>query len=247
MLLTGQSLSTEPSPTSKIHVVPRHLGIIMDGNGRWATARGLDRTQGHREGLETAKKIVKAAAELGVKYLTLYTFSTENWKRAKKEVSFLMNLLKRNLRKEFDFYRENGIRVQHQGNFHGLPKEIQREISDVIEDTKNFETLTVILAINYGGRDEILRAAQSLAQGYIDGNPLDEAALEKCLGIDEAGDVDLIIRTGGEKRLSNFMLWQSAYAELIFSDVLWPDFKEEQLHAAIGEFQKRSRKFGAEQ
>lgn len=224
--------------------LPVHIGIIMDGNGRWAKQRNLPRTKGHKEGLEVAKKIVKAASELGVKFVTLYTFSTENWKRAEEEVGYLMNLIKGHLRAEFEFYKENKIRIEHIGNLQGLPKDIQAEIISAKEETKNFSGTTVVLAINYGGKDEIIRGIKKLAKKTNDFDSITENDLSKSLDIENFPDVDLLIRTGGEFRLSNFLLWQTAYAELVFSKTLWPDYTKEEFLKDIKEFQTRTRRFG---
>jgi undecaprenyl diphosphate synthase len=221
--------------------VPNHIAIIMDGNGRWAKKRNFPRTKGHKEGLETAKKIIKAARSLGIKYVTLYTFSTENWKRTQEEVGFLMNLITTHLRSEFDFYRQNEVRVQHIGNLQGLPPDVQKEIVSTIEDCKNFTGITAVLAINYGGKDEIVRAIKKISK--ID--ELTEQSFSQLLDFPELPDTDLIIRTGGEKRISNILLWQSAYAELIFSDTLWPDYTEDEFLSHIAEFQQRNRRFGS--
>jgi undecaprenyl diphosphate synthase len=218
--------------------LPGHIGIIMDGNGRWALSRGLKRTQGHREGLKAAKRIVKSCMERGVPYLSLYVFSTENWKRATEEVDFLMSLIKRHLAAELDFYRENGVRVWHSGDIEGLPKAIRTSIQKTMEDTAGFSRLTVNLCINYGGRDEILRAFGRMATAGASGDIapfLDNPGLP---------DVDLMIRTAGEYRISNFLMWQSAYAELYFTDKLWPDFDDGDLALAIESFGKRERRFG---
>jgi undecaprenyl diphosphate synthase len=213
----------------------------MDGNGRWASARGLPRTAGHREGLDVAKRIVRAAEDMGIGVLSLYTFSTENWKRTEDEVGFLMGLIRRHLVAELDFYRANGIRVVHSGNSGGLPAEIVAELEKVRLETKDFNRMTVNLAINYGGRDEIVRAVQRLASS---GRSVDEAGLSSAMDRPELPDPDLIIRTAGEMRLSNFLLWESAYAELWFSPKLWPDFGSEDLAAAVSDFRSRERKFG---
>ncbi len=223
---------------------PRHVGIIMDGNGRWARSRGLPRTAGHRQGLAAAKDMVKCARAEGITYLSLYTFSTENWKRTEDEVSFLMKLILTSLRSEYEFYKENGIRILHSGDLSTLPGEIREEISLVEEDTKMYSALCVNLVINYGGRDEILRAVKSiLAEGIAPGD-LDEAKIGNHLDQSQMPDLDLIIRTGGEKRLSNFMLWQASYAELYFSDALWPDFSESEFQNTIDWFCSRNRRFG---
>jgi undecaprenyl diphosphate synthase len=221
--------------------VPAHIAIFMDGNGRWAKTRGLARTEGHREGLKAAKRIVLAARNLGVKYLTLYTFSTENWKRAQDEVAFLMGLIKTHLTAELDFYRKNEIRVVHSGDPSGLPADVLEEIRSVVADTSGFTSMTVNLAINYGGRNEILRAMKKLSER---GLPLDEKSLSLCLDHPEIPDPDLLIRTSGEMRLSNFLLWQSSYSELIFVSKLWPDFDEPDLAAAIAEYRRRDRRYG---
>lgn len=223
---------------------PLHIGIIMDGNGRWAQKRGLARTAGHKEGLETAKKIVKACANAGIKYVTLYTFSTENWKRAQEEVGYLMGLIKGHLRSEFEFYKANGIRIEHLGDLKGLPEDVQTEIINAKEETKNFTGLTVVLAINYGGRDEIIRSVKKIIEKQIDSDSLTEKSISDNFDIPELPDVDFLIRTGGEKRLSNFLLWHSAYAELCFTDTLWPDYTEDELIEDLNEFYKRTRRFG---
>ena len=221
--------------------IPAHIAIIMDGNGRWAKQRNLPRTSGHKEGLEVAKKIVKAAKEVGVKYVTLYTFSTENWKRTQDEVGYLMGLIKNHLRAEFKFYKENDIRVKHIGNLSGLPQDIQDEINSTVEECKDFNSLTVVLAINYGGKDEISRA---INKAKSENKEINENNFTEFFDLPEMPDVDLIIRTGGEKRLSNFLLWHGAYAELDFVDTLWPDYNEEYFYQSIKEFQKRNRRFG---
>lgn len=223
--------------------LPNHIGIIMDGNGRWAKQRGLNRTQGHTEGLEAAKAVVKKASELGIPFVTLYTFSTENWKRAADEVGFLMGLIKTHLRAELDFYVANGIRVLHMGDVTGLPKEIATEISWVIKETSHFKKTTVVLAINYGGQDELVRAIRKLDPARL--STVTAHDLQSCLDIPYLPPVDLMIRTAGEQRISNFMLWQSAYAELYFSDLLWPDWDGDCLVGAIFDYQARDRRFGA--
>jgi undecaprenyl diphosphate synthase len=221
--------------------VPAHVGIIMDGNGRWAKSRGLPRTEGHREGLKTAKRIVQAAEDLGVKYLSFYVFSTENWKRATEEVGFLMGLIKQHLSAELAFYRSNRIRVLHSGDPGGLPSDIVAEIRKVVADTAAFDRMTVNLAINYGGRDEIVRAARRLAAA---GAEASEAAFRASMDHPELPDPDLIIRTSDEMRFSNFLLWESAYAELWFTSKLWPDFGPEDLAEAIRAYRGRERRYG---
>jgi len=233
--------------------IPAHVGIIMDGNGRWAKSRGLVRTQGHLEGLKTAKRIVKAASDLGIKYLTLYAFSTENWKRTADEVGFIMGLIKQYLRVEFDFSKQNKIRVRHAGDFAGLPPDIQKELSDSMADTASFEGMQVILAINYGGRDEIVRALRKLIkerffcrQSDAEENAanISEDDIRKFIDNPDVPDPDLIIRSAGEYRTSNFLLWEGAYSEFYVSQKLWPDWDKEDLETAIADYQNRDRRFG---
>lgn len=223
--------------------VPRHVGIIMDGNGRWATMRELRRTRGHLEGIEAAKRVVLAAIDLGIEYLSLYAFSTENWRRAEEEVAFIMGLVARNLRDQYDFYRRNNVRVMHSGNIAGLPRAVQREIEQVTAETADNTAISVNIAINYGGRDEIVRAVNRWLPER-DAAPLTEDLLRENLDLREIPDPDLIIRTGGERRLSNFLLWECAYSELFFSDRLWPDWDGAELRAAVEDFQRRKRNFG---
>lgn len=247
-------------------LLPKHIGIIMDGNGRWAQHRGLARTKGHKEGLEAAKRVVKAARDLEIPYVSLYTFSTENWKRTQEEVTYLMGLIGGHLKKEFNFYRENDIRVLHSGDLAGLPEGIQREITDVMRDTSNFNSMTVNLAINYGGRNEISRGAKRVItdiQTSISNSPEDLIRKDELLRIlqeaeerfdenhffenldhPEIPDADLIIRSGGEQRLSNFLTWQCSYAELQFVETLWPDWDEEVFLKSVLDFQQRCRRFG---
>ncbi len=225
--------------------VPVHVGIIMDGNGRWAKNRGLPRTAGHKEGLTSAKKIVAAAASIGIKYVTLYTFSTENWKRAQEEVGYLMGLIKGHLRAEFEFYKKNGIRIEHIGDLSGLPEDVQAEILNAKKDTQNFTGTTCVLAINYGSRDEIVRCVKNLIKENVPSDKITEDLISSSLDVKKLPDVDLMIRTGGEKRLSNFLLWQCAYSEFIFTDTLWPDYNENEFFADIAQFQNRNRRFGA--
>ena len=225
-------------------MTPLHIGIIMDGNGRWAEQRGLFRTQGHLEGLKTAKKIVKAASDLGVKYLTLYAFSTENWKRATEEVSFIMGLVKQYLRAELDFSKANHIRTRFTGNMEGLPYEIQKELTDSMDATKDFTGMQVVLAINYGGRDEIIRSIKKCLKQNPNVENLTENEFSKYLDNPDIPDPDLIIRTAGEYRTSNFLLWESAYSELYVTKKFWPDFEKEDLEIALNDFNNRERRFG---
>ena len=226
--------------------LPLHIGLTLDGNGRWAQLRKLPRTSGHEEGLRTLKVIVKAADDLGIKHLTLYAFSTENWKRAQQEVGFLMNLIHNHLIDELDFYRENGIKLNHIGDITGLPKNIQNDLKEAIEDTKDFNKMTVNLAINYGGRDEIIRGVKKIINDKVNPDEIDEKLFSSYLDMPSSPDVDLLIRTGGEQRLSNFLLWHVPYAEQIYTNTLWPDYTVEEFYSHIEDFQHRSRRFGAE-
>jgi undecaprenyl diphosphate synthase len=231
------------SPSRPKSALPRHVGIIMDGNGRWAEERNKQRAEGHLEGVKAAKRIVKAASDMGLQFLSLYVFSTENWTRAEAEVSYLMLLIRQYLKKEYDFYRANGIRIVHSGDASRLHEDIRLDLESVIRDTAAFKGLTVNLAINYGGKDEILRAVKKLHESVRSGE-VTEDALHACLDHPEMPDPDLIIRSGGDIRLSNFLLWESAYAELYFSPKLWPDWDAADLEAAVAEFGHRARRFG---
>ena len=229
--------------------IPAHIGIIMDGNGRWAQKRSLVRTQGHLEGLKTAKKIVKAASDLGIKYLTLYAFSTENWKRTSEEIGFIMGLVKQYLRAEFEFSRMNRIRTRYAGDMSALPPDIQKEITDSIANSADFDGMQVILAINYGGRDEILRAFRRFVNRQDSeiaemAENFNEEEFRTYLDNPDVPDPDLIIRSAGEYRTSNFLLWESAYSELYISDKLWPDWEKRDLEEAVADFQKRNRRYG---
>jgi undecaprenyl diphosphate synthase len=225
----------------------------MDGNGRWAKGRGMLRTQGHLEGLKAAKGVVKAAGDAGISYLTLYTFSTENWKRAEEEVGFIMGLVKQYLRGELDFYRENRIRIRHAGDREGLPPDIRREIEAACEDTRDFTGMQLILALNYGGRDEIVRAVNRAWKLKSSAHPpgaageswrLGEGEIRQYLDNPDVPDPDLIVRTAGEFRTSNFLLWEGAYAEYYISDKFWPDWTEKDLALALQSYGKRERRFG---
>lgn len=219
-----------------------HIGIIMDGNGRWAQERGFPRTQGHVEGLKAAKRIVRAASDMGIACLTLYVFSTENWKRAAEETSFIMGLVRQYLKAEFDFCRENRIRVRYAGDPSRLPLDIVRDIAEVSAETKDFPGTQVVLALNYGGRDEIVRAVKrAILDKQTD---MSEAVIGAYLDNPDIPDPDLIIRTAGEYRTSNFLLWESAYSEFYISKKFWPDWTGDDLAFAVEDFKKRDRRFG---
>ncbi len=227
---------------------PKHVAIIMDGNGRWATSLGKKRTYGHYIGSQTVDKITKAAAELGVRYLTLFTFSTENWKRPKSEIRFLMSLLKNLLRKKERLFVDNSIQFNVLGDLSVFDEKIRAMIYKLIDKTKDYKRMRLSLALNYGGKHEIVDASKKICRDVQNGNikpeMIDEELFAKYLYTFDMPDVDLLIRTGGEKRISNFLLWQSSYAEFVFFDKYWPDFTEDDLRLAIDEFKKRKRRFG---
>lgn len=226
--------------------LPFHVAITMDGNGRWAQKRNLPRTAGHNEGLTAAKNIVKAASDIGIKHLTLYVFSTENWKRTQEEVGFLMNLIHIYINNELEFYKKNQIRIKHIGDIQKLPEGIQKDIKKAIAQTDSYTGMTLHLAINYGGRDEIIRGIKKIIDDGIPSDKIDEKVFSDYLDMPESPDVDLLIRTGGEKRLSNYLLWHIPYAEQIYIDTLWPDYTKDEFYNNIEEYQKRNRRFGAE-
>lgn len=228
---------------------PTHVAIIMDGNGRWARARGLPRTAGHRQGSEAVRRTVTGAIELGISYLTLYGFSSENWKRPVSEVEDLMGLLRRYLQAEIAELHKKGIRLRVIGERSRLPRDIVRLIDDAETQTAGMDRLNLVMAISYGGRQDIAAAARRLAEeaaaGRLDPSAIDTRRFADALSTRGIPDPDLVIRTSGEKRISNFLLWQSAYSELVFVDKLWPDFGKEDLANAIREFQQRDRRYGA--
>ena len=228
--------------------LPSHLAIIMDGNGRWAKQKGMLRAFGHENGTKSVRTTVEACARLGIKNLTLYAFSTENWNRPKLEVETLMKLLISSLKKELATLEKNNIKLNSIGNLEHLPKGVQKELLEVIEKTKNNNRMTLTLALSYGSREEILNAVKKISDkvknNIISIDSIDESILNNHLYTHDLPDVDLVVRTSGEHRISNFLLWQIAYAEFYFTDVLWPDFTEEHLYEAIISYQKRERRFG---
>ena len=228
--------------------IPNHIAIIMDGNGRWAKKRGLLRVAGHKRGVDTVREIVEACAEIGVKFLTLYTFSTENWKRPKDEVSTLMRLLLNSLRDRVNELNDNDIRLTTIGNINALPDAVRKQLEFDIKRTKNNKKMVLNLALSYSGRWEMLEAikkiADSTAEGKIKSKDIDEKLVSSFLTTKDIPDPDLVIRTSGEFRVSNFLLWQIAYSEFIITETLWPDFSKADLYDAIKIFQKRERRFG---
>jgi len=227
------------------HVVPAHVAIVMDGNGRWAQKRGLPRTDGHAAGEEALFDTVEGALELGVSWLTVYAFSTENWKRPVDEVRFLMGFNESMLLRRRDELHERGVRVRFAGRRDWrVPKRLMRRMDEALELTRNDRKMTLTIAFNYGGRAEIVDAVKALVESGIPSSKVDEKAIRSHLYDPEMPDPDLVIRTSGEYRISNFLLWELAYSELVFTDVLWPDFRRDDLYAAVDEFQRRDRRFG---
>lgn len=229
--------------------LPVHIAIIMDGNGRWAQKKGLPRVMGHKAGMEAIRKTIKCCSDLGIKILTVFAFSTENWKRPQDEVNYLMNLLVEYMRKEVSSLHKNKVKIKLLGEIDILPDETKKEIAEAVKLTENNKGLQFNIALNYGGRAEILKACKSLIRdiedGNLDMNSLDEAVFSNYLYTGNDPDPDLIIRTSGEQRISNFLLWQGAYSELLFVNELWPDFNEKVLYRALKEYQSRNRRFGA--
>ncbi len=228
--------------------IPNHIAIIMDGNGRWAKKRFLPRTAGHKAGVEAIREVVKYSNKIGLKYLTLYAFSTENWKRPKVEVDALMNLLVNYLRKELEELNKNNVKITAIGDISKLPQACIDELNKSFEITKSNTGVNLNLALNYGGRDDLINSFKSLGKlikdGKLDPQEIDESSIKSNLSTSDVPDPDLVIRTSGEQRLSNFLLWDVAYSEFYFTDVLWPDFGEENLRQAIYSYQNRDRRFG---
>lgn len=233
------------NPLSRL---PRHVAVIMDGNGRWAARRGLPRAEGHRRGVEAVRRCVSAAAQAGIGYLTLYAFSAENWRRPPAEISILMSLLKRYIRSDLEKLHEAGIRIRIIGEREGLSADILALLEEVEARTRDNTGLNLVVAFNYGGRQEIARAARRLADrvaaGTLDPSAIDETCFAAALDTADMPDPDLVIRTSGEQRVSNFLPWQSAYAEYVFLPDLWPDFDEAVLARALAEYARRERRFG---
>ena len=228
--------------------LPKHVAIIMDGNGRWAKKQGFLRAFGHESGTKSVKEIIKASVEIGIENLTLYAFSTENWNRPKLEVDTLMKVLINALKKEVDTLQKHNIKLNAIGNLEMLPKTAQNQLLEVINLTKNNNTMTLTLALSYGSREELTNAVRIISDkvknNIISIDAIDDSIINEHLYTHNLPDVDLVIRTSGEHRISNFLLWQIAYAELYFTDILWPDFKEQDLYEAILSYQKRERRFG---
>jgi undecaprenyl diphosphate synthase len=228
--------------------IPNHIAIIMDGNGRWAKSKGLNRVFGHNEGVNSARDIVEASGQLGVKFLTLYTFSTENWNRPRAEVTLLMKLLIKSIRDETDRLNKNDVKLVASGDLENLPGDVKKELHEAMEKTGNNKLMTLNLALSYSGRWEILNAVKNICDDYknekISLNQITESLFSNYLVTKDIPDPDLLIRTGGDQRISNFLLWQIAYTELYIDQSFWPDFKRKQYYKAITEFQNRERRFG---
>ena len=238
----------EKNSEEKLRKIPTHVAIIMDGNGRWAKKRNMPRVKGHYEGMQTVKKITKYASKLGIQYLTLYAFSTENWARPKEEVSYLMDLPEKMFTSFMPELMENNVKVEVIGVVEKLPENTRKAVEDAIEQTKNNTGLKLIFALNYGSKDEIVIAVKRIAQGAANNEykveEIDEQLISDNLFTKDTPDPDLLIRTSGEQRISNFLLWQIAYSEFIFTKVAWPDFVEEEFYKALLEYQSRDRRFG---
>ncbi len=235
---------TNDEISQDLKTVPRHVAIIMDGNGRWAKARGLPRLAGHRAGTENLRTIIRASAKFGIKYLTLYAFSTENWSRPKAEVAGLMHILADVIDKELKELNEEGARLVHIGHLDGLPKNLQNKVRDAIKLTKDNKRITIVIAFNYGGRDEIITAVKNMLKDDVNPEDVDESLVSNYMFTSGLPDPDLVIRTSGELRTSNFLTWQSVYSEWYFPKVYWPDFNEEELHKALEIYSERERRFG---
>ena len=236
-------MSDEPAEDT-IENIPRHVAIIMDGNGRWAKERGMPRVAGHRVGTENLRRIIRASANLGIQYLTFYAFSTENWNRPKAEVTGLMRILSEVIDREMAELNKEGARLLHIGHLDGLSKQLQEKVRNAIELTKDNQRITIVLAFNYGGRDEIIYAIKNMLADGVDPEDVDEELVSSYMFTREIPDPDLVIRTSGEQRTSNFLTWQSVYSEWYFPQVYWPDFDEEELKKAVEIYSRRERRFG---
>ena len=236
-------------PTLNPNALPRHVAVIMDGNGRWARKKAMNRIRGHEEGAESVREIVRTTREIGIPYLTLYAFSEENWKRPAMEVQALMRLLKRFLKSELQEMLDNGIRLQTIGRTHKLPDDVRAVLTDTMEKTSRNRNMVLTLALSYGGRQELLdgvnRLAQRVQAGDLAPGDVNEEMFSLCLYTADMPDPDLLIRTSGEFRISNFLLWQIAYSEIYVTPTLWPDFRKEEYLSSLADYQKRERRFGA--
>ncbi len=248
-MAAGKSPRSEPAPAAAGSNIPAHVAIIMDGNGRWAKSRGLPRAAGHERGVEALRQTVEAAGELGITYLTVFSFSTENWRRPAAEVNALFGLLKAYIKRDLRRLKSEGVCVRILGQRNGVPEDIVDLLVQAEQETADNADFFLNIAFNYGGREEILRAAKQLAgeakTGQLDLSSIDEELFAQHLDTANLPDPDLLIRTSGESRLSNFLLWQLAYTELVFMDVLWPDFGRAELETALADYARRERRYGA--
>jgi undecaprenyl diphosphate synthase len=237
-------MATASRDMETITVLPRHVAIILDGNGRWAEKRGLPRLSGHRAGVKNIRRILKALGKHGIEYVTLYAFSTENWNRPTDEVNGIFGILTEVVGRETRELHKNGVRIRHIGRLEGLPEGVQKSIKKAVKLTENNQSMTLAVALNYGGRAEILDAIRRISEDKIPARDVDETVFSKYLYTAGLPDVDLVIRTSGEMRTSNFLIWQSAYSEYYFTPVLWPDFDKAELEKALLAYSKRQRRFG---
>lgn len=240
----NEKSSMANKPLEKLNKIPTHVAIIMDGNGRWAQEKGLPRISGHRAGTENLREVIEACAEFGIQYLTIYAFSTENWKRPREEIQGLMRIFKTMLDRELKNLHENGVQLRHLGKLDRIDDELKNKVKEAIELTKDNQTLILNIAFNYGGRDEIIQAVKQIMLDGPNPEELDADLFSKYLYTSKSPDPDLIIRTSGEYRCSNFLIWQGAYSEWYFTKTYWPDFNREELHQALVDFNERDRRYG---
>ncbi|GAB1421039.1 isoprenyl transferase [Anaerolineales bacterium] len=240
-------MTAEPTHSPALTVVPHHVAIIMDGNGRWAKQHGLPRTEGHRQGTENLRRIIRAAVEFGVSVVTIYAFSTENWSRPPREVRWLMRILEMVIDRELNELNDEGVQIRHIGALDGIPSRIQKKIQKACLVTKDNSRLILNVAFNYGGRDEIVHAVKKIVESGISADEVNEDLINHYLYTSDLPDPDLVIRTSGEHRLSNFLIWQASYSEYYFTDVYWPDFDRDEFRKALEDFSHRQRRFGMTQ
>ena len=242
-LMTKETRYASPQP-SRLRKVPAHVAIIMDGNGRWARQRGLPRSEGHRHGTDNLRRIIRAAVEFGVRIMTIYAFSTENWSRPRREVMLLMRILEMVIDRELQELHEEGVQIRHIGELDGIEERLARKVLEACEYTRRNRRLILNVAFNYGGRDEIVRAVQNIVRDGIPPGAISESTISKYLYTSDLPDPDLIIRTSGESRLSNFLIWQGAYSEIYTTETYWPDFDRRHFLQALKEYGSRRRRFG---
>ena len=244
MSIMSKTNPSNENAESSLKRIPRHVAIIMDGNGRWAKQRGLPRSEGHRQGTENLRRLIRAAVEFNIEILTIYAFSTENWNRPRREVQLLMRILEMVIDRELEELNKEGVQIRHIGELDGIDERLQRKVLEACETTKNNDRLILNVAFNYGGRDEIVHAVQAIIRKGIAPEAITEELISEHLYTSGLPDPDLLIRTSGEFRLSNFLIWQGAYAEHYYTEVIWPDFDKAAFKAALDEFATRKRRFG---